>query len=256
MDSFRVHFELRDLAEIVPWGDSSTGLKLHWFGLTDGWYDLEIGRHRLFRVSGDDDRGVDYQVVRLWEDLIEIASAAMEDIPEPLARRLATGDRWLSWTEHVWDLAGADELYDAALSWWNAREFNAGYLRGAPRAHFWCRGEEIHIRWRSLPREADSPLWSSPSGDAVTPLAPFREGLVRFDHDLIKAMGERIDSIARRWSRPEIKIDVEQLRREHADRATWLESAFTTPRAKSHSWNDVIEAVTMLEQRIGSALTE
>jgi hypothetical protein len=65
MDGFRIFFELRPLSDVQPWGDAESGLSLHWFGLTDGWYDVAIDEHRLYSGRGET-RGIDYQVVRLW----------------------------------------------------------------------------------------------------------------------------------------------------------------------------------------------
>ncbi len=254
MDSFRIEFELRPLADIQPWGTPETGLSLSWFGLTDAWYDLVIGEHHLFRVTDGDPRGVDYYAVRLWEDLIEVAPAVLDEIPAALADRVAAADRWDAWVEQAWDLDDALDLYETAMSWWNARGISNGYLRGAPDPHFWRRGDELHVRWRSLSREPDLPDWSSPSGSAVTSVAGFKDELVRFDRALIAGMQARVEAVAKGWNRPEIAIDVDELRRDHDDRATWLARALTTKRPTIHSWEDVLGAVAELEARIGPVL--
>jgi len=254
MDSFRISFELRPLADVEPWGNPETGLSLSWFGLTDGWYDLVVAEHHLFRDAAGDARGIDYQVVRLWEDMIEVAPAVLEEIPAALADRVAAADRWGKWVEQAWDLDDALDLCEVALSWWDERGIDTGYLRGAPRPHFWRRGDELHVRWRSLPREPDYPYWSSPSGDAVTSVAGFKDELVRFDRALVDGMRARVDAIVKAWSRPEITIDVDELCREHEHRASWLARALTTKRPSICSWDDVLSGVAQLEDRIGSVL--
>jgi len=244
MDTFRIAFELRPLAEIAPWGTRETGLSLSWFGLTDGWYDVVIAGHHLFRGEGGDPRGIDYQVVRLWEDLIDVAPAVIDEIPAALSMRLADVDRWNEWVARAWKLENADELLETALPWWGRRRLDTSHLRGAPHLFLWRHGQEIHMRWRSWP-VPDPPPWCSPRGDATLELAAFTDELVRFDRALIEAMTARVDSIGRSWDRPEIAIDVDQLRREHEDRATWLSHSLRRP--TTDSWDAVVEAVTKLE---------
>lgn len=43
-------FELRQLDQIQPWG-APDDPNLHWFGLTDGWYWIQVGEDRLFEYS-------------------------------------------------------------------------------------------------------------------------------------------------------------------------------------------------------------
>jgi hypothetical protein len=253
VDSLRIDFELQRLDDVAAWGTPESGLSLSWFGLTDGWYDLVIADHQLFCTRDGDARGVDYYVVRLWEDLIELAPAALEEIPDPLAERVRDVDRWNEWVERTLEVEDFD-LWKAGLSWWNERDVYTGYLRSAPRLWFWRLHDELHVRWRSAPRTAESPDWSSPKGDATIKIAAFRDELVRFDRALIAAMSSRIDAIAAGWTRHEVAIDLGELRREQQDRAGWLARALTAARPKLYSWDDVLSAVSALERRIGSAL--
>ncbi|WSK39909.1 DUF5984 family protein [Micromonospora maris] len=68
---------------------------LHWFGLTDGWYWIDLNGHELLRYSdhtmrhlhADGYEGmpyVDYYVVRLWEDLLQALPAVLEPVPADL----------------------------------------------------------------------------------------------------------------------------------------------------------------------------
>ena len=251
MDSLRVFFELRPLANVAPWGDPETGLRLHWFGLTDGWYDLVIGDHRLYSVVGET-RGIDYQVVRLWEDLIQVAPYALESVPDVLASRLADSDAWTSWVERTWDLDDRDEVVEAALDWWFDREMSAGHLVGAPTLQLWSYGDQLRLNWKSAPRGSAAPAWSSPNGRATASPNAFREGLIRFDRELISAMSSRISEVEQNWGRPEVAIDVKALRREHTDRSSWLQRALQGPRHQKPSWDEVVKAVIALEDRIGA----
>jgi hypothetical protein len=91
------NFELRPINEIAPWRpvsapDARTPEYLRyphigWFQLTDGWYWIETGQGELFCYSQahleiwkekypghpwTESRYVDYHVVRLWEDLLDM----------------------------------------------------------------------------------------------------------------------------------------------------------------------------------------
>ena len=252
MDTFKIAFELRPLADVEPWGTRESGLRLSWFGLTDGWYDVVIAGQHLFRGEGGDPRGVDYQVVRLWEDLIDVIPGAIDEIPDALATRVADVDRWNEWVARAWELENADEQLETALPWWSDRRVDTSHLRGAPHLFLWRQGQEVHVRWRSRPQPGE-PRWSSPRGNATLALAAFIDELVRFDQAFIEAITKRVESIARGWSRPEIAIDVDELRREHEDRATWLARALRLKRPTTYSWDAVVNAVTKLEERVGRA---
>jgi hypothetical protein len=254
MQDLKIHFELRDLDDVQPWGDRSTGLSLHWFGLTDGWYDLQIGENHLFQTVDADEPGVGYQVVRLWEDLIDVAHVALEPLPQALAPRLADADAWSAWTDRAFELDDDSGVVQTALSWWWHRQMSALHLRGAPYLDFWRLGEELHVRWWSHPREPDGPHWASPAGSAVLSADAFRNELVRFDRELIDQMRARVEQVAQHWSRPEVRIDVDQLRREHTTRSAHLVRTLSDPfprNPRKQSWDDVLAAIAEIERRIG-----
>ncbi|HEY9907288.1 MAG TPA: DUF5984 family protein [Thermosynechococcaceae cyanobacterium] len=86
-------FHLRPLEEVMPWGKPPNSY-LSWFVLTDGFYRLQVGSEFLFNYSDDFAERwaaqsvsvhtrsfVDYYVVRLWEDLLEILPDVLEPLP-------------------------------------------------------------------------------------------------------------------------------------------------------------------------------
>ncbi len=63
------NFSLTPLEKIIPWGEPGEEI-LHWFGLTDGTYWMEVGEHKLFEYSSSACESsapeyCDYQIVRL-----------------------------------------------------------------------------------------------------------------------------------------------------------------------------------------------
>ncbi len=222
----RIWFELRPLADIEPWGPPDRP-SLSWFGLTDGHYDLIFDDQHLFSEPGGTG-GIDYQVVRLWEDLLDIAAAVLEPVPDAIASRI--DDRWLAWA--------ATALDEDALRWWWRRELTSGHLVRAPRVQLWRVGDAIRIRW-TVPPPEDGIAWVSQGGETTISAAAFRDELVRFDRALIAGMQSRIEEIERGWDRP-IAIDVAQLRQEQVQRATWLERRLRDP---GTNWDAVLRAL-------------
>lgn len=252
MHDLHLSFELRPLEDITPWGTPESGFHLSWFGLTDGWYDVVVSEHRLFSTPDGDPRGIDYQVVRLWEDLLAVAPYALEPLPEPLAARAHQDDAWAAWERDARQATDAlSEVAELAVAWWSHRTVDSSHLRGAPVMNLWRDGDDLHVRWRSHPSGTDAPAWCSPDGDAIVSVQRFRDELVRFDHDLIAAMQARVDAVATGRLRPDIGIDVKALHREHADRATWLRCALSTRPGGLPPWDDIIAAVLETERHLG-----
>ncbi len=48
-----INFRLRPLHEVGPWGAKGQ-YRLHWFGLTDGWYWRDLDGTELFRYGDAD----------------------------------------------------------------------------------------------------------------------------------------------------------------------------------------------------------
>ena len=81
-----VEFELKPVPEIEPWG-TAPKLSLHWFGLSDGAYHLELGASHLLEYASIEGwpRFVEYQVARLHEDFISMLPDTLETVPPGVA---------------------------------------------------------------------------------------------------------------------------------------------------------------------------
>ena len=87
--SFQVPFTLRPVADVEPWGKPGDRF-LSWVALTDGAYCIETPAGRLLEYTWGDppeDYWVTYQVVRIFEDLLEIWPHAAEVVPGDMAAR-------------------------------------------------------------------------------------------------------------------------------------------------------------------------
>ncbi|MCY0918953.1 DUF5984 family protein [Streptomyces sp. H27-G5] len=257
--AIRFRFGLTPLEEVKPWG---AGRVLHWFGLTAGWYCIDIDGHEVLRYSertvrelrsdgdGDGDHDgdrahpyVDHYVVRLWEDVIALVSGAMEPVPHDLVEVAA--DISPSWT---WiDSPEAD----AALTWHGEGHLYTDYLRVAPAIRLWRTvvGDEdtVTIAWEHRADPEGVIEFASPQAGRVTvPTSEFLGAVAELDRSLLAAMDERISELEKSGPPPGVRggVDVEQLRREQRDRATWLPRA--RDREPGTDWDAVRTGTRML----------
>lgn len=233
----RFRFGLTPLAEVRPWGRPGHPV-LHWFGLTDGWYVIDLGEHELLRYSeravrrlravggGPSHPYVDYYVVRLWEDLLALLPAALDPVPEDLAAFVARDSSDWHWED-------TPEI-DAAVGWHSDRELNTGYLRVAPDIRCWrtvagdddAMDDVMHVSWAHRPDPEGEIEFAAPAMGRVTvPTSAFVAAVAELDRALLEAMEQRIGELEAAGPPPGVELDLEQLRREHRDRAGWLARA-------------------------------
>ncbi|WP_396703457.1 DUF5984 family protein [Microbispora sp. H10836] len=80
---------------------------MHWFGLTDGWYRIELAGHQLLPYSSEtlqryriDHPAVQrpfagYYAARLWEDTNKMTPAVLQPVPVDLLDFVASDpDAW------------------------------------------------------------------------------------------------------------------------------------------------------------------
>jgi hypothetical protein len=171
------NFRLTPLENVPPWSRDGDQY-LHWFGLTDGCYWLHTGDTELFRYREevleayryDNDSCkpyVDYPVVRLWEDLLEILPSALAPVPQTLASLLKAPNlsAWRTRVEH-WMEAKENRLYEPAYEhateWLRKRFLSSGHLVAGPKIWVWNDGTHIHIEWDNRERQIEGmPAWNA-----------------------------------------------------------------------------------------------
>lgn len=231
----RVRFELAPLEEVVPWGEHR---RLHWFGLTQGWYCLEVDGVELLRYAGRTTNSigdgsaavtswVDYYVVRLWEDLLAVLPSALEPVPDDLAKFFAAGaEGWVGTSDP--DLLD-DPAVDAASEAYSLRWTDTSYLRFGPAFRWWrtlCPEDRVTMAWQFIPDPDGEIRFSAPlSGLRTVSTEEFVAAVTDFDHRLLQAMQERVDHLAVAGAIPGIELDIPALIREQAQRRTWLPQA-------------------------------
>ncbi|GCE28736.1 hypothetical protein KDA_42200 [Dictyobacter alpinus] len=269
------HFQLHPIAEIKPWGGKEEPV-LHWFGLSDGWYWFQIGETEIFRYSKPFLAAyppiphpprpyIDYYVVRLWEDILEIVPDIIDPLPAPLLQRMESIDQWLNWckkaekwredaremcSEEESDARG--ELLSTALEWWWRRHLYTGPFIITPGMHFWSDGQIVHCLWdtRQAQFADDQFIWEAIYGTKAIPVTTFMEAVTSFNERFIAAMAERVNTVLTNWSRPEITIDFAHLAREHVQRSEHFASrmAEVPTRARTATaWEQCLEAIKVIE---------
>lgn len=272
MSSVDFEFELRPLDQIGAWGDEKNPT-LHWFGLTDGLYRIRVGEDYLLsyteavrapfaRECPEAYSGpyVDYYVVRLWEDLIEMLPHVLEHVPRHLIRHLdcdiAAIDAFLDRAHRWWDAqdaAGAPsersaDIVNAATLWQGYRFLDNNYLSTSARIWMWSEGDIVTIAWDNRDVWMDGqPVWSAQRGTSSISREAFLKAIREFDRALIGQMARRVDQVCKHWNRPDIRIDFEGLKSDHRDRALRLEQQLSQCEFHVTDWNAVAAAIRTIE---------
>ncbi|MDP3070340.1 MAG: DUF5984 family protein [Opitutaceae bacterium] len=238
-------FRFRPIEQVGAWG-TPPDLSLSWFGLTDGYYRLQVGSENLFAYTEQISKhwatndpafsgaSVDYYVVRLWEDVCAILPDVMEPIPSDFLRLVSGRNpaiRQVLQTVGTWwqgladdEMAGEnEEIYYAAITWASSRNLDSLYLRGGPRIWIFSHDDTVTIAWDNRGLEIDGiEVWSARCGSYSMSRSKFLEEIRSFDRRLLAQMQERVDQVCADWRRPEIHIDFEQLRIEQIERGQTL----------------------------------
>ncbi|MEZ4730137.1 MAG: DUF5984 family protein [Caldilineaceae bacterium] len=257
------NFQLRSPDTITPWLADNQPY-LHWFGLTDGWYWLDVGTDILFQYTEPMLRFwntpidphpyrayVDYQVARLWEDVLEQLPSILEPIPDRVLQRLQPGIAAIHWRDAVIDQLvpehgevtdQAIERLDRATDWLETRWLDVGYLRAGPRIWLWNDGDMISLHWDNRGCIIDDVVvWTATHGTITIPMATFIDEVRSFHARLLGAMHTRIVLAQDHWPRPNVQIDLPRLVKQQHERSGWLEQALVkaTHRAPT-SWDTVV----------------
>lgn len=259
-------FKLKPLSDVMPWGQEPK-LTLHWFGLTDGIYYMNVGEDQLFRSSKEillhwkkewpdldiNCEYVDYQVVRLYEDLLDILVDVMHAVPVELQQYIDTQKNQEVWQNKLWNIFKSTEdeedegLYYLATEWWNSfRRLSTSHLNNGQNIWLWRAGNTIHIRWNNEDKRINGiQPWAAVRGDFALPLEEFEEEVRRFHNQLMAAMECRIVELKTNNPIPHVSIDIPSLEKEHEERKLSLERALNrAPRV--NDWGQVVRAINKL----------
>lgn len=227
------NFMLTPLADIEPWGPPGQR-RLHWFGLTHGQYWIEAGGARLLEYSDTVQRrhGIsrycDYQVARLYEDVMALAPHVLDAVPADLVPVLAdTG----------WQRSPVSDM----------RWLDTAYLSPGADIVLWSDTSTVHIEWNNRDKRIEeAAAWSALQGCHRMTRADFVAECRSFHARLMAAMSERVDRVAAGALLPEIQVDLQALAREHEKRQCLAESTFG-PLPSPTDWQAVRTALEAID---------
>ena len=247
-------FSLLPLDEIKPWGKPGT-LSLHWFGLTDGHYWMDVGQSTLFEYNEaarqlGAPRYCNYQVARQYEDVVEALPHIMEPVPADLMPYLSGEGRWrttdcmAAWSEAQPE---RDDDYwstvEDAVTWIGRRELSTAHLSPSVDFVMWSDDEAVHIEWDNRAKLLQGvPAWSAAYGTYRLPREQFAEEVRTFHERLMRAMAERVESVVAGALPSEVRVDIPGLLREQKMRASLSDTNFGPPPAAT-DWGAVRQAI-------------
>jgi hypothetical protein len=256
-------FKLRPLKEVIGWG-APPNQTLSWFGLTDGYYQVKFGNQVLYRptiesikrhkpnfaidqLNSEFDLNVDYQVARLYEDLLYILPNVMQELPDEIFQLVSTFDLHKN-LQHVY-FEGDDpwcDSYEIAAGWYENRCLTSIHLKQGPTAVFIRYHDEVIIRWDNrIEVEKSELMWSPTFGEFRIPFEQFMDEISDFHSQLMMEMEHRIQIIQHDNPIPHIKIDLNALLIEHENRKYSLETAIEH-KPTVDDWDKVIASNQLL----------
>lgn len=255
-------FHLSPLEEVQAWGNPPD-LRLSWFGFTEGSYRIKVGSEYLLNYSNEfvaywnqkfpkasNKSLVDYYVVRLWEDILDMLPHVLEPLPNPIVSLFSKNEMaWFEWEQNAicWvedqpDEDQAIEIFEDAIWWQRVRCLDAGYLQNSPRIWIWSTPQWVIVSWDNSDIAVDGMcVWSVGRGHYRMQRSEFIDEVCSFHNKLMGQMAERVERIEKHWDRPEVYVDTQHLRYEQNDRGTWLDNALKS--SSSVAWDDVMAAV-------------
>lgn len=255
-----INFTLVPIENIHPWGNQGDHY-LHWFGLTDGEYWIQAGNASLFEYSahaqtGDGGRYCAYQVVRLYEDLIEMLPYILEPIPD-LFEKYIWGDTGNTWQEvcSTWFDKNCDfmeqslfyKIYDSATAWIGKRTLDSTHLSPSAKIAIWSDQEYVYIGWDNREKTIDeAPAWTATLGKHKLPRDKFLEEVKSFHHRLMAQMATRITQIQAGALAPDIKVDLPGLIKEQEQRLLTLDTSLS--HLPHTDWEQVKGAIRIIQQ--------
>jgi len=250
-------FQLTPIEEVQPWGEPPNQ-SLSWFGFTDGIYRIKAGTEYLLNYSEEytnyltekfsdytfTTTFVEYQVVRLWEDILEMLPSILESVPKEVQPFLDLGyENYLALENKATDWQESEikkginkndtwNIVELPTYWLNNCWLDSAYLSPSARIWIWSDENDVIISWDNREIKVENiPVWSATQGNYRIDKKDFISEVRKFDNSLISQMNHRVETVLLNWSNPEIKVDFEYLKSEQKTRATWFEVALT-PSAK------------------------
>jgi Family of unknown function (DUF5984) len=225
------NFRLTPVREVQPWGEPHQP-SLHWYGLTLGEQWIDVGKSLLFEVSREflakhgGTHFIDYQLARLYEDILEMLPHVLEPVPVDVSNYLhatlnVDWNKRLSafYERNADEMSAEDEFVDLNVSWMRSRILWSGHFSAPPNIRLWSTSDGLtHIAWEADHCQFESAsMWSADSGVHSLPTAQFEQEIDSFHERLLAVMDERIAEIKCGSLAPTIAVDVNELERAQSE---------------------------------------
>ena len=250
-----INFELTSVEEVAPWGGPGNQ-SLHWFGLTEGRYWIDVGENTLFEYSErvrlkHFDRYCKYYAARIFEDITNMLTSILDPVPHDLVQYVSgrSGRAWIkmleSWSERNLVEGAGDEIWDVwdrANLLLSDRSLDSAYLTPSTSIVMWSDEADVHIEWENGDKLIDGELaWSAVTGSYHLPREKFVKEVGAFYANLFEQMTSRIEKVAAGALHADIHIDLPGLISENEQRR---EGAAQTLRRKGQaSWDEIRLAI-------------
>lgn len=246
-DFMLFEFELLPIEAITPWVTPSGVNYLSWFSLTDGFYRLNVGDQYLLNYTNEiteyfkqqspilnacpKPTWVGYNVVRLWEDILEMLAFILEPLPDNLSAILEKKDSDIKkWKDNVFSQLKNQYIFWDATDWIEQRYLDNTYLVQGASISLWTTNNEVHIRWDNRDCVIEGiPVWSAHHGIYRMPVETFLKEVHSFHERFMKAMEKRVETIVANNGIHSVDVDLKQLIKEQEERKQWLVEALDNP---------------------------
>lgn len=264
-------FNLKPLQDVLAWGEEPNQY-LHWFGLTDAIYYMNVGKEQLFRYSDEilefwtkeypdeaeayQNPFYDYQVSRLYFDILEILPNVLQPIPKPIndyISSLEKQNKWEATLSEINDISESEQTFNnycTASEWLFDRKLKG--LGGGPDILLWRVEGRVFLRWdNSSYKQNNIHTWATISGEVEFSVKDFLAEIQSFHDRLMKSMEERIKVIGSTNPLPHIKFNMPELLKEQEEIKKSFEEVLT--KAPSiNDWNDITKANHYLFTKINT----
>ncbi len=234
---------------------------LSWFWLTDGFYWMNVDGQKLFENSEEAlrywekngytypkhgyQKCMDYQVVRLWEDMIEILPTITQPVPEEfhqlfsqsLAEIVANSDLFYNYVDSInaaSEYTSNKKYFDKPF-YLDDHHLSTMHVSLSPSIYFWrfldTNEDNMHIAWdftQTIAIECgkEIPMWSAAKGRFKMPFESFMQEFNGFHQRLMDAMAIKIEEIENNIELQALLRDDYNLRKEHNERIESIERQF------------------------------
>jgi hypothetical protein len=262
-----IEFALTPLETVPPWG-TGEHQKLHWYALSDAHYRFKVGSEYLLHYSNamlrtemlkndtsSHPTWADYYLAHLCSDLEDKLPQILTPVPAEVAQALDQDIDTLSTrAERIWewqeDQTLPDGFYISDWFWHYQLDNMIWVTEFKANTWLWSDKQDVFIAWDNRACIYQGiPAYSSMQGRHRVNRDVFLHNLRTFRESLFDQMAQRIEIVTGpSWTRQDIFIDHDQLRKEQVQRAESFDRALisTTCAAADH-WDLILKALRETE---------